>query len=198
MLTYSKTDEALALTGSKKRAVEESVADFRQHGADLPSEKKKRLEEIDAELSQVTQKFSENLLDSTNAWELVIDDASRLTGLPQGAVDAARADAQARELGTPDAPRYRLTLKAPSLIPVMDHLDDDSILASARSVDSRLAAGESLSPLAGIPVAVKDNICVKGRPATAGSRSHLRAASSSSSPRTRRCSACSASSRSAG
>ena len=127
VLTYSKTDEALALTGSKKRAVEESVADFRQHGADLPSEKKKRLEEIDAELSQVTQKFSENLLDSTNAWELVIDDASRLTGLPQSAVDAARADAQAKGLGTPDAPRYRFTLKAPSLVPVMEYLDDDSI-----------------------------------------------------------------------
>ena len=127
VLTYSRTDEARALTGTKKRAIEETVAYFRQHGADLPAEKKKRLEEIDADLSQAAQKYAENLLDSTNAWELVIDDTSKLTGLPKSAIDAARADAEAKGLATPDAPRYRFTLKAPSLIPVMDHLDDDSI-----------------------------------------------------------------------
>ena len=65
----------------------------RQHGADLPAEKKRRLEEIEAELSQATQKYSENVLDSTNAWELVIEDSARLKGLPQSAIDAARAAA---------------------------------------------------------------------------------------------------------
>jgi oligopeptidase A len=131
VLTYSKTDEAKALTGTRKRALEESLAYFRQHGADLPPDKKKRLEEIEAELSQATQKYSENVLDSTNAWELVIDSVDRLKGLPQGAVDAARADAEAKGLGTPDAPRYRFTLKAPSLIPLMEHLDDESIRRQA-------------------------------------------------------------------
>ena len=52
--------------------VEETLADFRESGADLPQEEKSRLEGIIAELAQVTQKFSENVLDSTNAWVLIV------------------------------------------------------------------------------------------------------------------------------
>ncbi len=50
------------------------------------------------------------------------------------------------------------------------HTDADRALADARSVDARLAAGERLSPLAGVPVAVKDIFCVAGVPTTCGSR----------------------------
>lgn len=85
------------------------------------------MEEIESELSQVTQKYSENVLDSTNKWELVIEDESRLKGLPQSAIDAARADAMGKGFGTEDKPAWRFTLKAPSMIPVMEHLEDDGI-----------------------------------------------------------------------
>ena len=125
--TYSKTEEARALTGVRKRSLEETVASFKNHGAELSPDKKKRLEDVQAELSQVTQKYSENVLDSTNAFELIIDDVSRLAGMPQSAIDAARADAEAKGLGTHDAPKYRLTLKAPSVIPVMQFCDDEDI-----------------------------------------------------------------------
>lgn len=131
MLTFSKTDHAKALTGTRRRALDESLAYFRQHGAELPPEKKKRLEAIEGELSQATQKYSENVLDSTNAWEMVIDDPAKLKGLPPSAIEAARADAEAKGLGTPDAPRYRFSLKAPSLIPLMEHLDDHAIRKQA-------------------------------------------------------------------
>lgn len=131
LLTFSKTEEAKALTGTRKRALDETLAYFRQHGAELPPEKKKRLEEIEGELSQVTQKYSENVLDSTNAWEMVIDDPAKLKGLPPSAIDAARADAEAKGLGTPEAPKYRFTLKAPSLIPLMEHLEEDAIRKQA-------------------------------------------------------------------
>jgi oligopeptidase A len=127
VLTYSKTEEAKALTGLRRRCLDESLAYFRQHGADLPAEKKTRLEEIEAELSQATQKYSENVLDSTNAWELIIDDVTKLKGLPQSAIEAAQADAAAKGLGTPEVPVYRFTLKAPSMIPVMEHLEDEGI-----------------------------------------------------------------------
>ncbi len=127
VLTYSKTEEARALTGVRRRCMDESLAYFRQHGAELPAEKKKRLEEIEAELSQATQKYSENVLDSTNAWELVLDSTDRLKGLPVSAIDAARADAEAKGLSTPEAPKYRFTLKAPSLIPLMEHAVDDAL-----------------------------------------------------------------------
>lgn len=125
--TYSKTQEARDLPPVKKRALDETMESFRQAGADLPPDKKKRLEELESELSQATQKYSENVLDSTNAWELVITDPERLKGLPQSAIDAARADAVAKGLGTEEAPQYRFTLKAPSMIPVMEYAEDENL-----------------------------------------------------------------------
>ncbi|HEY1084605.1 MAG TPA: M3 family metallopeptidase, partial [Prosthecobacter sp.] len=125
--TYSKTEEARDLPPVRKRALKETMESFIQAGADLLPDKKKRLEELESELSQATQKYSENVLDSTNRWELVLPNADRLKGLPQSAIDAARADAAAKGLGTPEAPQYRLTLKAPSMIPVMEHADDESL-----------------------------------------------------------------------
>ena len=127
VLTYSQTDDAKSLTGVAKRAVEETLAYFRQHGAELAPEKKKRLEEIEAELSQATQKYSENVLDSTNAWDMVIDNAEVLAGLPKSALAASQADAEAKGLGSKEAPQYRFTLKVPSLFPLMEHLDSDEI-----------------------------------------------------------------------
>lgn len=50
------------------------------------------------------------------------------------------------------------------------HLDPETVLAQARDVDRRLAAGENVGPLAGLPVAIKDLMCVQGEPTTCGSR----------------------------
>ncbi len=125
--TYAKTEDARSLPPVRARALDETMEGFRQAGADLPPEKKKRLEELESELSQATQKYSENVLDSTNAWELVLPDTGRLKGLPASAIEAARADAAAKGLGTPERPQYRLTLKAPSMIPVMEHAEDETL-----------------------------------------------------------------------
>jgi oligopeptidase A len=125
--TYAATPHARALKGVKRRFMEETMADFRQSGADLPSDKKRRLEALEAELAQLTQKYSENVLDSTNAWELVIRDESKLAGLPETAKAAARADAEAKGHSTAESPAWRLTLKIPSMLPVMEHLEDEGI-----------------------------------------------------------------------
>ncbi|MGB2351545.1 MAG: M3 family peptidase, partial [Akkermansiaceae bacterium] len=92
---FSESDAALNLDPTRKRFVEETCADFIQAGANLPAGKKARVAELQSRLSEITQKFSENVLDSTNAWELVIDDESRLSGLPESAKAAAAADALA-------------------------------------------------------------------------------------------------------
>ncbi|MEM7600898.1 MAG: M3 family peptidase, partial [Verrucomicrobiota bacterium] len=110
---YSESEEASSLSGVRARFLEETVNDFVRSGADLPEEKKARLEEVQSELARVTQKFSENVLDSTNAWELVLEDDSRLEGLPETAKAVLQAEAQAKELGTEEKPVYRITLKAP-------------------------------------------------------------------------------------
>jgi oligopeptidase A len=122
--TYSKTDEARNLPPIPKRALEETLESFRQAGADLPPAKKARLEEIESALSKATQKYSENVLDSTNKWELIITDPERLQGLPQSAIEAARADAAAKGLGSEEVPQYRFSLKAPSMIPVMEYAEN--------------------------------------------------------------------------
>ncbi|MBK8092450.1 MAG: M3 family metallopeptidase [Verrucomicrobiaceae bacterium] len=127
LVTYSKTEEATKLPPLRKRALSECMESFIQAGADLPPEKKKRVEELESELSQATQKYSENVLDSTNQWELLIDDSNKLLGLPQTAIDAALADAKAKNLGTDEKPIWRITLKAPSMIPVMEYLEDSAI-----------------------------------------------------------------------
>ena len=125
--TYSKTEKARDLPPIHKRALKETMESFIQAGADLPTEKKKRLEELESELSQATQKYSENVLDSTNKWELIITDVARLKGMPASAIEAARAEAVAKGLGTPEEPQYRITLKAPSMIPVMEYAEDEAL-----------------------------------------------------------------------
>ena len=138
LLTYSKTEQARALTGLQRRALDETMESFRQHGAELPPDKKARMEALEAELSQLTQKYSENVLDSTNAWDLILDDPALLQGLPQSAIDAARQDAEARGHGTPEAPKFRFTLKAPSLIPVLEYLEDDAIRRQVWEASTRI------------------------------------------------------------
>ncbi|MGJ8673504.1 M3 family metallopeptidase [Rubritalea sp.] len=124
---FADSPAVKTLSTVKKRFIEETCADFIQAGADLPADKKAEVAEIDAELSQKTKKFSENVLDSTNAWELIIQDESRLTGLPEMAKESARLDALQQGHGSEDDPKYRFTLQHPSMGPAMQYADDDAL-----------------------------------------------------------------------
>jgi len=62
---------------------------FSRNGANLSEDKKKRLREIDNELSQLSLAFGENVLAATNAYEFHLEDDSRLSGLPDSAKEAA-------------------------------------------------------------------------------------------------------------
>ncbi len=124
---YSETEEAKNLTGARRRYLEETVADFEASGADLPDAEKARLMEVESELAQKTQKYSENVLDSTNAWELVVEDAARLAGMPDSAKAAALESAKSKGLASDGAPKWRFTLQAPSFLPVLEHADDETL-----------------------------------------------------------------------
>ncbi len=135
---YAATPEAATLSGARARYLKKTVDDFRRHGADLDPAGKKRLEEIDVELSKLTTKFAENVLDSTNAWELVIHDESKLAGLPPTAIAAARESAASKGVEG-----WRFTLHAPSYIPVMTYLDDEDIRRQMHTAfNTRAASGE--------------------------------------------------------
>jgi oligopeptidase A len=119
---FAATPEAAALSGERWRFLHKTVDTFRRHGADLDPAGKKRLEEIDVELTQITTKFAENVLDSTNAFELVLTKESDLAGLPPTAVASARESAQRKGLDG-----WRFTLQAPDYTAVMTYLDDAAV-----------------------------------------------------------------------
>ena len=124
---YSETEEAKSLSGTRLRFLEETLSDFQNSGADLPSEDKSRLMQIESELAQKTQKYSENVLDSTNQWELIVDNEEDLSGLPENSKAAALENAKSKEIGSEENPKWRFTLQAPSYFPVLEHVHSDSI-----------------------------------------------------------------------
>ncbi len=111
---YAGSDEAGELLGVRRRHLEKTVQEFRRAGADLPEDQRERARELRVELSRLSTRFSENVLDATNAFEMVITDEAELDGLPDGAVSRARLEAQAKGLSG-----YRFTLQAPSYRPFM-------------------------------------------------------------------------------
>jgi oligopeptidase A len=122
MKAYAATPEASRLAGERRRFLIKTMDSFRRHGAELDPEGKKRLEAIDVELTQLTTKFSENVLDSTNAFELIISDEKQLAGLPPTAIATARASAARK-----NQEGWRFTLQGPDYVALMTYLDDASI-----------------------------------------------------------------------
>lgn len=124
---FASSVDGKALQGIHARLIEETEASFRQAGADLPEKERARLEELQSELAQLTQKYSENVLDATNAWQLLVEDENMLAGLPAHAKAAARANAERKGLGTPEKPVWRFTLHGPSTEPVMTYAENDDL-----------------------------------------------------------------------
>ncbi|QJQ97721.1 oligopeptidase A [Halomonas sp. PGE1] len=108
-----------ALDDAQRRAVDNTLRDFRLAGVDLPAEKKQRYGEIKARLSELGNTFSNQLLDATQGWHLDLADESRLAGLPESALAALRANAEAKGQAG-----YRITLDFPSFFPVMTYAED--------------------------------------------------------------------------
>jgi oligopeptidase A len=119
---FAATEEAAGLEGIRRRFLTKTIDSFRRHGAELDAAGKARLAEIDVELSKLTTRFAQNVLDATNAFELVIGEESRLAGLPPSAVAAARQSAQEKGIEG-----WRFTLQGPSYTAVMTYLDDATV-----------------------------------------------------------------------
>jgi oligopeptidase A len=108
-----------ALDRAQKKIVENALRDFRLGGAELPDAEKRRFAEIMDELAAANAKFSENVLDATNAFSLHVEDRADLAGLPDDALEAARAAAE-----KDGKPGWKFTLQAPSYLPVMQYADN--------------------------------------------------------------------------
>ena len=107
------------LSPARRRIIENDLRDFRLSGAELPEDRKPRFKEIQEELSALGAKFSENLLDATNAHAEWITDEAELAGLPDDVREAARA-AAAKD----NRAGWKFTLHAPSYQPVLQFSDN--------------------------------------------------------------------------
>jgi len=111
------------LDATQRKLLDNALRDFHLSGVDLPADKKARYKAISQELSQLTSKYSENLLDATNAWSKLITDPAELAGLPESALALARQNAEQRG-HTGDPASWVLTLDMPSYLPVMTYADN--------------------------------------------------------------------------
>jgi oligopeptidase A len=120
----AESAEFPGLSPARKRIVENDLRDFRLSGAELPEDQKPRFKEIQEELSALGAKFSENVLDATNAHAEWIESEADLAGLPDDVKAAARAAAE-----KDGKPGWKFTLHAPSYIPVLQFCDNRDLRA---------------------------------------------------------------------
>lgn len=116
---YAATPDAAALDPVRKRHLDKTMDEFLRAGADLSEEDRARAEKLQLELAAAQAKFSENVLDSTNEYELLVEDEADLAGLPEGVRRRARTEAESRGQSG-----WRFSLQAPSYAPFMKYAEN--------------------------------------------------------------------------
>jgi oligopeptidase A len=110
------------LSEAQRKFVENELRDFRLGGADLPAGRKAEFKENAQRLAKLSSRFNDNVLDATNAFELIVTKRGELAGIPDDVLDAARTTAQ--EDGKSG---WKFTLHAPSYLPVMQYAESRSL-----------------------------------------------------------------------
>lgn len=123
-LQLKQSDEFASLLPEQQKSIENSLRDFELSGISLPEEQQKRYGEIVARLSELNSQFGNNVLDATMGWDKVITDVTQLKGLPESALQAAKANAESKGLEG-----YRFTLEIPSYLPVMTYCENRELRA---------------------------------------------------------------------
>lgn len=125
------------LTPARRRVVEKKIQSAELSGISLEGEQQERFNEVSQELSQLSTKFSNNVLDATKAFDLVLTERSDVEGMPESALAMAaqsfnsKQESEAENAGsdseetateaTPEAGPWRFTLDGPSFLPFMQH-----------------------------------------------------------------------------
>ncbi len=113
-------DNRESLEPDQRRAVEEYYKSFVRNGALLDADKKEELKAVNTELANLYLTFNKNLLNATNAFEIVVEDSTRLSGLPQSSIAQAADEAKSRGMEG----KWVFTLHAPSRLPLLQFADD--------------------------------------------------------------------------
>ncbi|WP_324008358.1 oligopeptidase A [Aeromonas dhakensis] len=123
-LALSESDDFPLLSAAQRKEIQNTLRDFRLSGIGLPAEAQQRYGEIQARLSELASRFSNNVLDATQGWSKLVIDEAELAGLPASAQAAAR---QLAELKGKEG--WLFTLDIPSYLPVMMYADNRALRA---------------------------------------------------------------------
>ncbi len=113
-------DNREGLDPDQRRAVESYYKNFVRNGALLEADKKEELKAVNTDLANLYLTFNKNLLNATNAFEIVVEDSARLAGLPQSSIAQAADEAKSRGMEG----KWVFTLHAPSRLPLLQFADD--------------------------------------------------------------------------
>ncbi len=117
-------DDFASLSLAQQKTITDALRDFELSGIALTAKDQHRFGEIKKRLSELSSKFSNNVLDATMGWTKHITDEADLSGMPESALAAAKAQAEDKELDG-----YLLTLDIPSYLPVMTYCDNRELRA---------------------------------------------------------------------
>ncbi|CAJ1774171.1 oligopeptidase A [Aeromonas veronii] len=123
-LALSQSDDFPLLSGAQRKEIQNTLRDFRLSGIGLPAEAQQRYGEVQARLSELASRFSNNVLDATQGWHKLVADEAELAGLPDSVRAAAR---QMAELKGKEG--WLFTLDIPSYLPVMMYADNRELRA---------------------------------------------------------------------
>ncbi len=142
--------EYATLTPAQRKIVDNEIRDFRLSGAELPEDQKPRFQAISEELASLSAKFSENLLDATNAFAQFVTDEAKLAGIPDDVRQAAREAAE-----KDGKPGWKFTLHMPSYLPVMQYAEDRELRATMYRAYATRAAEFGPTELDNTPLITK-------------------------------------------
>ncbi|HEY3461197.1 MAG TPA: M3 family metallopeptidase, partial [Casimicrobiaceae bacterium] len=123
------------LDGAQKVVVENAIRDFRLGGAELDEPDKARFKTVQEELATLSSRFDDNVLDSENAFSHYVERADALAGVPADVVTAARSEAEAEK-----RQGYKLTLRYPCYMPVLQYAEDRRLRALMHRAYATLAS----------------------------------------------------------
>ncbi|MFA6232283.1 MAG: M3 family metallopeptidase [Rhodanobacter sp.] len=113
------TPEHAQASVARRKIVDNALRDFRLNGAELSQAQKERYSELRTELSALSARFAENVLDATDGYALYVEDAKQLSGVPEDVVAACRTAAE-----KDGKSGYKLGLQMPCYLPVLSYAHD--------------------------------------------------------------------------
>ena len=109
-----QSNEKSTLNNIQLKVLENEIRDFELSGCQLENNKKQRLEQIDLALGELSHKFSQNILEATNSFSLIIENFEDVKEIPKSDLELAKFEEDGKT-------KYKFTLQIPSYIAYMTY-----------------------------------------------------------------------------